>query len=463
MKAIKNIPIILALLTAVNATAQTSFDAAKLSDEELNGTARYVSMGGAMSALGNDASVISRNPAGIGTYHQGDINLTTSFWGGSTSMNNPGSNNGRTYYGGSKSSDIHMAVDNVSFILSGYEGSSFNTNFGFSYRRTNDVDRTLTYYDNFDDADGYKVTRQYQDAQRNKVNSYDFNFSFNSNDILYMGMTFGLVRTDTWSEGYFYDFYARGDHPLYPDGRDYTAVDKMNNSLGSGWNLGVGIISRPVPALRLGAAFKTPTYFSQDITYVDYLYAKEDEQYGSNPAKFEQTTDFSYTSPWSINLSAGLTVQNTAIGIEYTQYYADRAGLRVGRNRIESQGAIDFANSSDFRVGLEQNIGKVSLRAGFNTTESQFNYLANTNLNDTDFNQKRYDFQTDRPGRRQNLTFGIGYCAAPDQDGGQFYIDGAFVHTTRESVFNPCEYSEDINVKYTDIKNKVLLTVGYSF
>lgn len=453
----------LAMFAAGSASAQTSFDAAKLSDEDLNGTSRYVSMGGAMSALGNDASVISRNPAGIGTYHQGDINMTTSFWGGNISMNNPGSSNGRTYYSGINRSDLHMTVDNVSFVLSGYDGSDFSTNFGFAYRRSNDIDRTLTYFDRFADSDGYNVTRQYQDAQRNKVNNYDFNFSFNTSDILYMGMTFGLVKTDTWSEGYFYDFYAKGDHPLFPDGRDYTAVDKMNNSLGSGWNLGFGIISRPVPALRLGAAFKTPTYFSQDLTYVDYLYAKEDEQYGANPSKFEQTTSYSYTSPWSINLSAGLTVQNTAIGIEFTQYYADRAGIKVGHNRLNTQGAVDFANSNDFRIGFEQNIGKVSLRAGFNSAESQLSHLANIYLDDTDFNKKRFDFQTDRQGRKQNLTFGIGYCGAPDQDGGQFYIDGAFIHTTKESVFNPCEYIEDVNIRYTETRNKVQVTLGYSF
>ena len=45
--------------------AQTSFDAAHLYGRELIGTARYVAMGGAMGALGSDASIISQNPAGI--------------------------------------------------------------------------------------------------------------------------------------------------------------------------------------------------------------------------------------------------------------------------------------------------------------------------------------------------------------------------------------------------------------
>lgn len=461
MKTIRNISMAIAILAWGNAVAQTSFDAVKLSDESLNGTSRYISMGGAMSALGNDASVIERNPAGIGTFHKSDLNMSTSFWGGRISMDNPAMVNGISYFSGTNKSDIHMTVDNMSLVLSGYDGSDFSANFGFAYRRTNDIDRTLTYFDNFNDADGYSVSRDYKDAQRNKVNNYDLNFSVNSNDILYMGLTFGLVRTDTWSEGYFYDYYAKGAHPSYPNGADYTAVDKMNNSLGSGWNIGMGIISRPVPSLRLGAAFKSPTYYNQDLTYVDYLYAKEGNE--ESGLKFEQTTTYNYVSPWTINLSAGLTVQNTAIGVEYSQYYADRSNLKIGHNRLESQGSIDFSNAYDFRIGIEQNIDKVSLRAGFNTKESQLSYTANTYLNDTDFNMKRYDFQTDRSGTRDDLTLGIGYCSAPDRDGGQFYIDGAFVHTIRHSVFNLCEYSEDVNVRYTEKGNKFQVTVGYSF
>lgn len=455
MNAIRNISLAVALLASGYAAAQTSYDAVKLSDEDLNGTSRYVSMGGAMSALGNDASVISRNPAGIGTFHQGDINISTSFWGGSTSMDRPGTANGSTYYSGTGRSDLHMAVDNISFVLSGYDGSDFNTNFGFSYRRSSDVDRTLTYFDSFKDGDGYSHVREYSDAQRNKTNNFDFNFSLNSNDLLYMGVTFGLVRTDTWSEGYMYDMFASGG--------DYTAVDKMNNSLGSGWNMGLGLIARPVPSLRLGAAFKTPTYFDQDLTYVDYVYANKGLDIDDNPPAFEQTTSYSYTSPWSINLSAGLTVRNTALGVEFTQYYADRSNLKANRSTIGSQGAIDFADYSDFRIGIEQNIGKISLRAGFNSVESPMNFASGVYLKDTEFNKNRYDYQTDRMGHKQNLTFGIGYCSAPDYDGGQFYIDGAFVHTAKQSYFNIGEYAEDVTVKYNESRNKVQFTIGYCF
>ena len=50
------------------ASAQNAYDAEKLLGNDLNGTARFVGMGGAMGALGGDISVISSNPAGIGYF-----------------------------------------------------------------------------------------------------------------------------------------------------------------------------------------------------------------------------------------------------------------------------------------------------------------------------------------------------------------------------------------------------------
>ena len=57
---------VLGMLGAVPVSAQTVYDAANIANKDLNGTARFVSMGGAMGALGGDISTIATNPAGIG-------------------------------------------------------------------------------------------------------------------------------------------------------------------------------------------------------------------------------------------------------------------------------------------------------------------------------------------------------------------------------------------------------------
>ena len=49
------------LVAAAPISAQTVYDAAKITGKDLNGTARFVGMGGAMGALGGDISTIGTN------------------------------------------------------------------------------------------------------------------------------------------------------------------------------------------------------------------------------------------------------------------------------------------------------------------------------------------------------------------------------------------------------------------
>ena len=56
----------LLLLGTTTIGAQETYENTKLIDNDLNGTARYVGMGGALDALGADISVIGSNPAGLG-------------------------------------------------------------------------------------------------------------------------------------------------------------------------------------------------------------------------------------------------------------------------------------------------------------------------------------------------------------------------------------------------------------
>ena len=53
-------------LFALSMAAQETYQDTKMIGNELNGTARYVGMGGAMEALGADVSTIGSNPACLG-------------------------------------------------------------------------------------------------------------------------------------------------------------------------------------------------------------------------------------------------------------------------------------------------------------------------------------------------------------------------------------------------------------
>lgn len=117
-----------ALLPALSVMqAQTSYEAVELLGSDLNGTARYVGMGGAMSALGADISTMATNPAGTALYRSWDMSMSAS---ANSVTNNtlPGGNRSFTSYGSFDNLGIVMAnkmsnEDIVRFV-----------NFGVNYR-----------------------------------------------------------------------------------------------------------------------------------------------------------------------------------------------------------------------------------------------------------------------------------------------------------------------------------------
>ena len=72
----KLLTIVALAIAALPLAAQETYENAKIIAEDLNGTARYVGMGGAMEALGADISTIGTNPAGIGLFRRSNISLS---------------------------------------------------------------------------------------------------------------------------------------------------------------------------------------------------------------------------------------------------------------------------------------------------------------------------------------------------------------------------------------------------
>lgn len=64
------------LLSSYLSFSQNDQDALRYSQIGVGGTARFTSMGGAMGALGGNVSCLSYNPAGIGIYRKGELNIS---------------------------------------------------------------------------------------------------------------------------------------------------------------------------------------------------------------------------------------------------------------------------------------------------------------------------------------------------------------------------------------------------
>ena len=109
-----------------------TYAAASLATEDLNGTARYVGMGGAMEALGADISTISTNPAGIGLFRKSTANI---------SFGLVSQQDAQEFAEGNKT---NMSFDQVGFVYAARSGQNSFLNFGFNYHKSRNFDYILS-------------------------------------------------------------------------------------------------------------------------------------------------------------------------------------------------------------------------------------------------------------------------------------------------------------------------------
>ena len=115
------------------AIAQDIYQVGELSTTDLNGTARYVGMGGAMGALGGDISVMSLSPAAVGLFRHNDLTVTASL------VSMPGSkkfdDKGNTY----------ASLDQLGFVYSwNIDRPSLRfLNVGVNYHKHHDFNQLL--------------------------------------------------------------------------------------------------------------------------------------------------------------------------------------------------------------------------------------------------------------------------------------------------------------------------------
>ena len=249
--------------------AQDIYQVAELSATDLNGTARYVGMGGAMSSLGGDLSVMSSNPAAIGLYRRNDVAATASL------VTMPGSHK----FDGNK--PTYVSFDQIGFVCSiPSSGNSLRyINFGINYHKHHDFNQLLNADNNLAAAgyasqtwqladlcnswggadkatplakmayaghllgeDGGNYTaynawgNSYGKARWGSNHAFDFNISANIKDQFYIGFTATAYNVKQKS----YMLYGEGllDVDLNKDG-DY-AVDNYSRLTGNGFDMKVG-------------------------------------------------------------------------------------------------------------------------------------------------------------------------------------------------------------------------------
>lgn len=267
MKTISRIFQIL-MLTAIPATAaaQSSIDALTLSDTELRGTSRFMSMAGAFTALGGDLSTLTQNPAGIGVYRGSDVALTLDL----SFLSNKSSN----IPGGATMNNTHFDANTIGYVGTMNFGSNSvmsTFSWGVSYNRLKSFTRnyrgsgiplqtSMSNYialmsdgidpENMISKSGYDP---YQDSQINWMNILAFNGAITTPTIVTDNA--GKV-TDIYYDGLFqYDVPAQDGKPAIPATtgtagfkvRERGYADEYNIAFGGNlanvvqWGLDLGI------------------------------------------------------------------------------------------------------------------------------------------------------------------------------------------------------------------------------
>ena len=481
-------------LFMAHAHAQETYENTKLIDNDLNGTARYVGMGGAMEALGADISVINSNPAGIGLFRRSS---------GSVSFGLVSQDGASSFKYGNKT---NASFDQAGFVYSLRDGRRTFINFGFNYHKSknfdyilnaasglngasqhklsymkalaneNNLDKTSSgwrgkfaytsqldnlYYNTlmmtssdgffYNDASGYEFGR----AETGYIGEYDFNTSVNVNDRVYLGITIGI-----------HDVHYTG-HSLYNEAlvnlNNQTAGDITVNDerriTGTGYNASFGIIFRPVDAspFRIGLSVSTPTWYDLKTSNYTYLInnTKADgggKLQGDYPNYTTgESYEFKLFTPWKFGVSLGHTVGNyLALGASYE--YADYSRLDTRVNDgydVDYWGDVYEHSSSDepmnrhtretlkavstLKIGAEAKVmPNLAVRAGYNYVSPMFKKEGYKDGN-IDSYGSNYSSATDYTNweATNRYTVGIGYTL------GKMSFDLAYQYAQTNGKFHP--------------------------
>lgn len=481
-------------LFMVHAHAQETYENTKLIDNDLNGTARYVGMGGAMEALGADISVINSNPAGIGLFRRSS---------GSVSFGLVSQDGASSFKYGNKT---NASFDQAGFVYSMRDGRRTFINFGFNYHKSKNFDYILNAASGLNGASQHKLSYMkalanennldktssgwrgkfaytsqldnlyyntlmmtssdgffYNDASRYEfgraetgyIGEYDFNTSVNVNDRVYLGITIGI-----------HDVHYTG-HSLYNEAlvnlNNQTAGDITVNDerriTGTGYNASFGIIFRPVDAspFRIGLSVTTPTWYDLKTSNYTYLInnTKADgggKLQGDYPNYTTgESYEFKLFTPWKFGVSLGHTVGNyLALGASYE--YADYSRLDTRVNDgydVDYWGDVYEHSSSDepmnrhtretlkavstLKIGAEAKVmPNLAVRAGYNYVSPMFKKEGYKDGN-IDSYGSNYSSATDYTNweATNRYTVGVGYTL------GKMSFDLAYQYAQTNGKFHP--------------------------
>lgn len=405
----------LILLFASIVYSQGLTDALKYGDNDIMGTARYMSLAGSMGAIGGDPSALIDNPGGLAVYRGSEVSFSLNA--------SPSVNYAMSSHYNRTAKDFYFNFNHASYIFainSGNDEGYVSSNFGFSYNRLKDFHRTVMVSDDnrlsmtnmmaditngfgpnsinaenqympFISVLGYEgylidpndadtthyspyasrnALMAYKGVESGRVDEYNFSYAVNVGHYLYVGASVGLQTLNYSLRS------ASGEE--FSNGATMVLNNDFSTS-GYGCVLRVGAIARPISFLRLGLSFQSPVWYTMSDLYSASIETKGTSKSGVDISYLTPYAKsyYDYNSPLKFQASMGFVIGKTAfINVDYQ--FTDYKNMRlIGQEsddiflteefQFENREINSFAKiSHTIKAGAEVRIAsKFSFRAGF--------------------------------------------------------------------------------------------------
>jgi len=478
----KYIIMFFAVISLLSAYSQNQIDALRYSQFQYGGSARFVAMGGSLSAIGADLSSMAINPAGLALYRRGEFNFTPEILSTTVKSSMNGTNEEDFGYGFNFSNLGIVGAIVEDSEVSDWKGVAF----GFGYNRLANFNKSIliegvndkgsmigsfvdnanagnygvfyespafeTYLIDYDNAaneywspitDNYPNSPPiYGETQRKSISTkggigeYDFSMGVNYLDFIYLGATVGVQSIfyhefSTYKETFdkYREVTVSTDTSSYTiPTPDYFTLEENLTTSGSGANLKLGIIIRPLDWVRVGAAYHSPTFSGLQDKFSTEFYSHYDKgtfvapngetwnkltpngNYSVSYPIDDNTSIFNYqlTTPSRFIGSLGFIIQKLALisfefeSVDYSNARLLGSDFEVANDNIQNT----LVNAFNIRSGAELRFGAISLRGGFGYYGNPYNK-----------NLSRID------ASKMVFSGGLGLSS------GNFYVDFAYSQT----------------------------------
>ena len=438
----KKILLILLLAYSLSPIAYSQ-DVQRFAERGTIGSARYVGMGGAMTAIGGDPSAAMVNPAGLGLYRRSEISVSIDETIDNTQQVGSNDTYQRTRFAAPQISAIWAWGNSQKQRGLVYNNFMFNINRLQNYKREVHINEANTgmlqtmcaktnglseadmgiddIWNNYEIGwlsilayDGYLIDPVADNkwtpavefnkgdlivSESGSSDLYTISWAGNINNQWYIGVSLNIPTLT----------YTKQISLYESNGSQYAELKSLFHASGVGVNASFGLISRPTQWLRLGVSLHTPTMLAMSVQTEGDVYSN------INGQKYEVLTpasgviDMKYAAP--LRSSASVAFQLKNLGMLSLQYdYAHAL-------RDKELGYSPMNDIHTLRAGLEVQVSKGwYLNAGYVyestfTPDGKVELAYNSIRTDTDYRFTQFS-QYASAGfgyRNDHLVVGLAY------------------------------------------------------